>query len=682
MDAKGLLMKIISFNTTALLTIIALLGGCNSDATTTPTTTPPTSAIPPGNDPNFTIVAHTDAGYTATNRKVVVFGIPIYAYADVEDTKLLHAANLMAQYLDNNEDGVVDNPALLTALTTTSHAALYMWKQAAHQGTIQAQDLGADESVPAWHTNGHTGTFDAALEEVWHVVTASGYAVAYPGIFGESVGSSSLTAAMDIARGGQFINIPSTYPAGAWYRYNDATCNYNCMSTEYIYWAMSSILGAQAGRLNEIQQEWNLNTAALVQSTDSTVYALLTNPKYSFPTVLPDGTYTPSAAPTVPTTPPTTTPPNTKGLSPETIALGITNIPSNLSTTYTAALKFNRYTSYKTANGNNIHIVAQTKITDEQVVRARSILTHYLTDYPGSQYGADKSAVANKIAENGATLLLLNGVDDGTNPAANLDGQPLYFGEMQVEGNSWYIAQDYTHRDASFEEILHFVHDNGIGVDQMSPFRGVLPAYQAEIRAAQVNALNNKLWGMGDSDWITEITADNSLSQEYLAAVIDSYYGLWGAYSNPTNGMWGMYVGKTRTDMATDDPQGMALLNNKFFHPYLTYNARIDKNFVGDFSLAFNTALAYTHHSQYLKDITLTGDNPSNVIVNQLNNNITGNSAENIVIFTGPSSEYQINSENGQVTVQDLQDSRDGLNTLTAIEKMRFSDITMNVPST
>lgn len=31
-------------------------------------------------------------------------------------------------------------------------------------------------------------------------------------------------------------------------------------------------------------------------------------------------------------------------------------------------------------------------------------------------------------------LLLLNGVDDGTNAAAELDGQLFYYGEMQVEG--------------------------------------------------------------------------------------------------------------------------------------------------------------------------------------------------------------------------------------------------------
>jgi len=34
-----------------------------------------------------------------------VFGIDIYAVADVTDAKLLHTANVMALYLDNDEDG-------------------------------------------------------------------------------------------------------------------------------------------------------------------------------------------------------------------------------------------------------------------------------------------------------------------------------------------------------------------------------------------------------------------------------------------------------------------------------------------------------------------------------------------------------------------------------------------------
>lgn len=381
-------------------------------------------------------------------------------------------------------------------------------------------------------------------------------------------------------------------------------------------------------------------------------------------------------APTIPTTP-------TAGLSAETLALRISNVPNNLMNTYSKALKFNRYTKIDTPDGNAINIVAQDEVTDNQIVRSRNILQHYLTNYPGSVYGEDKSAVANKIAANGGILLLLNGVDDGTNVAAELDGQPLYYGEMQVEGGSWYINQNYDHRDASYEEILHFVHDYGIGVDQNETFNGVLPAYQADIRAAQVTALSDKLWAWpaDQADWITELTAENSLSQEYLASVIDSYYGLWGAYKESQYGMWGMYKAKTRDDLATKDPGGVGIMNNKFFHPYLTYNARIDSRFVGDFSLKFNASLPYTNHAQYLKDVTLTGANESNVVVNQLNNNITGNSAVNTVIFSGNSSEYQISNENGKVTVQDMQDNRDGLNTMISIEKLRFYDATMDSPS-
>jgi len=55
----------------------------------------------------------------------------------------------------------------------------------------------------------------------------------------------------------------------------------------------SPILGAQEvpGRLEGIQDEWRLNTKEKVQAGDPAVYALLTNPEYKFPTVLPDAEY-------------------------------------------------------------------------------------------------------------------------------------------------------------------------------------------------------------------------------------------------------------------------------------------------------------------------------------------------------------------------------------------------------
>ncbi len=381
---------------------------------------------------------------------------------------------------------------------------------------------------------------------------------------------------------------------------------------------------------------------------------------------------------------PTSENPNSGGTDNETTTAdnGISKtIPSGLGSVYSAANNFNRYTKVTTPNGGAIHIVAQNKLTDEQIIRCRSILQHYLTDYKGSVYGADKSAVANKMAENKAILCLLNGQDDGKNPVENqVTGQPLYQNEIQVEGHSWYMDQNYQHRDAAFEEILHFVHDNGIGVDGNDIFRGALPAYQTEIRAAQKNGLAKKLWGAKSPKWIAELRAENSLSQEYLAAVVDSYYGLWGAWTeSTTHGMWGMYVGKTRADIKTDDPMGYELMNNKFFHPYLTYNAQISASLNGNFSLKFDSAKSYTHHSRYLKDVTLLGKNNNSVTVNELDNNITGNTGTNTVIFSGKSSEYTVKTDNGVTTVTDNTADRDGKNTLSKIEKLKFTDKTVSL---
>jgi len=88
------------------------------------------------------------------------------------------------------------------------------------------------------------------------------------------------------------MKIPTTYPENAWYTYDDETCTYaDCQTVEYFYWAMSSILGAQENRANEIGHEWRLHTKELVKERDTEIYNVLTDPRFKLPTVLPDGTY-------------------------------------------------------------------------------------------------------------------------------------------------------------------------------------------------------------------------------------------------------------------------------------------------------------------------------------------------------------------------------------------------------
>ena len=92
--------------------------------------------------------------------------------------------------------------------------------------------------------------FDAALEEILHLVTETGYAFAYPEVFGmeefqNSGTTSKLQDDMDIARGGAFKTVPKQYPDEAWYRYDDRSCDYQCQTNEYIYWGLTSLLGGQ-----------------------------------------------------------------------------------------------------------------------------------------------------------------------------------------------------------------------------------------------------------------------------------------------------------------------------------------------------------------------------------------------------------------------------------------------------
>lgn len=282
-------MKNVMVKSVAALVLITLVGAsCSKDEATS------NASIDPGSDPNFTIVANTDGILKNFNRKVVVFGIDIYAVAGVTDANLLHAANVMAQYLDNDEDGTIDN-ALVHNKMKENKAFVVMWKKESDlNGSFPSgrmgQDLGNNETQPNYVSGGKKGQFDASIEEIWHIITHSGYSYVYPEVFGEKQGSD-ISNAMDVARGGYHASIPSKYPENAWYSYDDNTCAYDCQVTEYFYWAMSSILGAQENRLNEIGHEWKLNTVQKVKDTDQAIYKLLTNEQYKFPTVLPDGTY-------------------------------------------------------------------------------------------------------------------------------------------------------------------------------------------------------------------------------------------------------------------------------------------------------------------------------------------------------------------------------------------------------
>ena len=252
------------------------------------------------------------------DKYVNVFGVHIFASQTTPENKLSHAAGVLAQYLDNDEDGVPDNTPVLSHLVSRNVFIIMPGTEAEMEqlemepveaaGYRYGQGLYGEETKPDFLVDGKINApnghyYDGALEEILHPITQHGYANAYPEVFGEERGSV-LAKCMDAARGGYFEQVPqngpkSGYPAEAWYHYTDETCDYGCMVTEYIYWALTSILGTQdfPGRHEALAVEWELNTRERIKTGDPKVYELLTDPQYRFPTKAPDGSYKPSAFP-------------------------------------------------------------------------------------------------------------------------------------------------------------------------------------------------------------------------------------------------------------------------------------------------------------------------------------------------------------------------------------------------
>mgnify|MGYP001238613414 CR=1 FL=1 len=226
----------------------------------------------------------------------------VYAEENISDDKVLHAAAVAAELLDNNEDGIVDDLLLKEELSNREALIPIFrneWSDAAddffdnYNGDGASAVLFNAEIDP--NNTGHWGD-DATVEEVVHVINHIGHVSIYPQIFGLQPNSSIMSNAMDIARGGQFINHPDQYPEEAWYHYDDWTCDYECMAIEYLYWCIVSHMGILDDNqtCNGIDNEWELCTPELFESTDVSMYAILTDPQYRMPQLAPDGNYCPS----------------------------------------------------------------------------------------------------------------------------------------------------------------------------------------------------------------------------------------------------------------------------------------------------------------------------------------------------------------------------------------------------
>ena len=258
--------------------------------------------------PNFEIMSQHPSNECLNegfDKFVNVFGIYVAGVPEASNAFVLHTANVLAQYIDNDEDGDPDDPEVLRVLVRGNYIVPVwteldresLWNRI--QGRPCVDDIGMTASMyideDEWAFGGiaATGSWDTNLEEVWHVVSIGWYE-AHPEYFGDT-SRSRLGEAMDAARGGRFESIPSSYPEGSWYNYYDYTCDYYCQIHEYFYWILMANIGALdpslTDKCEDSRDEWYVCTKAKLGEVDEIAYDLLNNRGFRLPTRIPTGSY-------------------------------------------------------------------------------------------------------------------------------------------------------------------------------------------------------------------------------------------------------------------------------------------------------------------------------------------------------------------------------------------------------
>ena len=327
-------MKLLKIILVFSLPLFLILGCKKSDESTTSTTTSTTStsstscsvsytAVGKVGDNSSNLVTAALAKSSSFTKGLTVFGISLLATSGVSDAKLLHAANVTAELLDNDENGTVDNLCVVAKLNDLSTYVTMYNTDSSEFNTDTLVDaevtkmtsLGANETVDNYADN---VSHDASIEEIFHLITQYGYSNVYPTVFGESnTSTATMAQAMDVARGsttpqrdlsagdnstGWDYNNTDCSTAGsvdntsndkAWYFYADTTADYQTMQTEYMYWSVSSKFGMHdsAAGLSKASSEWCPNTKAKLLAQDVTMHNLIDNSTYAFPTVLPNASY-------------------------------------------------------------------------------------------------------------------------------------------------------------------------------------------------------------------------------------------------------------------------------------------------------------------------------------------------------------------------------------------------------
>jgi hypothetical protein len=360
---------------------------------------------------------------------------------------------------------------------------------------------------------------------------------------------------------------------------------------------------------------------------------------------------------------------------------GIVMMPNNVDKIFK---DFDRYTKINAPNGKPIHIVVEPGYNDRQVIYARKVLINHLTNLPGTKYGHDKTTIANAMANNQSILFLFKDTNSFRGWFRNIErkgfevnGQDLRAYETILEGTDGYMAQKNPTRDASYEEIMHFVQQWGIEQAHPTLSQDLFDAFW-DARAKNIYLLNY------------------DETHEYFICGFEAYYDMWAHDPENDGTRESEYVPISNASLKVNDPK-MYNIVEQFMGKHWMYMAEIAKEYNGTFSLSKDSDKTYTNKSQYLRKAALTGNNNNDLTGNSFDNSLFGNSGNNNIkplggfdiidggpgndaaIFLGKKSEYILRNQDGRIMVDDINYWRDGQNILINIEKLKFLDKTIDV---
>ena len=264
---------------------------------------------------------------------VEVFGIRLYMSFDLDEEYLQYAANVLAGYIDNDEDGQVDDEGMLAAVDQTYCRHFYIStyefdKGADGNGGLKAIDSDFRDSFCSIsrYESSNSGTFQYSVREELHHGLAKYWDHAYPSVTGAygsnwNEGDSELINALHDAHGNceraadcgptqDCTDYSCSYSENSceWiegsctgvYHYAEIDCGGSCWTHEGLWHGYATIAGIydNSYQRSNMSSEWGVfSEDAMKSNADaSMLYRLLTNRApsrsvlgYHFPTRNPRG---------------------------------------------------------------------------------------------------------------------------------------------------------------------------------------------------------------------------------------------------------------------------------------------------------------------------------------------------------------------------------------------------------